>query len=351
MIERKKITIKDISKHTGLSIATVSRVINKTEKHYSKKTGDMVQEAIETLNYTPNIIARGLKKQKTNTIGFIVPELDSFYTEIFLGAQDIALKHKYSNFLCNTNYNLEMEKIYIENLLTRQVDGVIFTTGLLDNNLVYKFLKSGIPIVLIESFLDNPDIIKIVLDNYKYSKIAVKHLLDNGYKKIGYVSAPMEMQSIKDRYRGYIDALEESKVPFDESIVYFSNLIRGEWDLTESGKLIEKIMSKKNHPDALFIISDTVSMAAIQIIKKMGLRIPEDVGIVGFDDRRICKYLDPPLTSVFQPKYEMGARGMDLLIKIIEGQEIKERNIYLDMRLSIRQSSNKKFHSPPETKI
>ena len=92
-------------------------------------------------------------------------------------------------------------------------------------------------------------------------------------------------------------------------------------------------------------------MAAMQIIKKIGLKIPEDVGIVGFDDRRICKYLDPPLTSVFQPKYEMGARGMDLLIKIIEGQEIKERNIYLDMGLSIRQSSSKKFHSPPETKI
>lgn len=348
MIKRKKNTIKDISKHTGLSVATVSRVINKTEKNYSKKTEKLVQEVVKKLNYTPNIIARGLKNQKTNTIGFVVPELDSYYTEIFLGAQDVALKYKYSNFLCNTNYNLDMEKLYLENLLTRQVDGVIFATGLLDNNLVYNFLRSGIPIVLIESFLENPDIIKIILDNYKYSKIAVKHLLDNGYKKIGYISAPLEMQSLKDRYRGYIDALEENKVPFNKSLVYFSNAIRGEWDLTESGKLIAKIMSKSDHPDALFIISDTVAMAAIQIIKKMGLKIPDDVGIVGFDDRRICKYLDPTLTSVFQPKYEMGARGMDLLIKIIEGEEIKERKIYLDMRLSIRQSSNKKFNSPPE---
>jgi LacI family transcriptional regulator len=349
MIDRKKITIKDISKHTGLSVATVSRVVNNTGKNYSKKSEKLIKSAVKKLKYTPNIIARSLKNQKTNTIGFVVPELDSFYTEIFLGAQDVALKYKYSNFLCNTNYNIGMEKLYLENLLTRQVDGVIFTTGLLDNSLVHNFLKAGIPIVLIESFLENPDIIKIILDNYKYSKIAVKHLLDNGYKKIGFISAPLEMQSIKDRYRGYIDTLNENKIPFDKSMVYFSNSIRGEWDLTESGKLIEKIMSGTNHPDALFIISDAVAMVAIQIIKKMGFNIPKDVGIVGFDDRRICKYLDPPLTSVFQPKYEMGARGMDLLIKVIEGEEIKERKIYLDMRLSIRQSSNKKFDSPPET--
>ncbi len=346
MIERTKHTLRDISKHTGFSVATVSRVINKTEKNYSKKTEKLVLEIVKKLNYTPNMMARGLKKQKTNTIGFVVPELDSYYTEIFLGAQDIALKHKYSNFLCNTNYNLDMEKLYLENLLTRQVDGVIFATGLLDNNLVQNFLRSGIPIVLIESFQESPGIINIILDNYKYSKIAVKHLLDNGYKKIGYISAPLEKQSLNDRYRGYVDALNENQVLFDESLVCFNNVIRGEWDLTESGKLIEKIMSKPNHPDALFIISDTVAMAAMQIIKKMGFKIPEEVGIVGFDDRRICKYLDPPLTSVFQPKYEMGSRGMDLLIKIIEGQEIKERNIYLDMRLSIRQSSNKKFFSP-----
>lgn len=343
MEKKKKVTIKDIAKETGLSIATVSRVINKVGgQHYSKKSKKIVEDAIKRLNYKPDMIARGLRKRRTKTIGFVVPELDSFYSEIFLGAQDLALKYKYSTFICNTNYNEELEKLHIDNLLNRRVDGAIFTTGLLDNNLIYEFLEEDIPVVLIENFIDDPKIPTVKLDNYKYAKIAVKHLIDEGYKRIGYISAPLEeMYSLKERYKGYKDALKEIGTKFDESIVYFSKTLRSEWDLSQSYKLIENIMSKSDHPDALFIISDTVAMIALQVVKKMRYRVPDDIGVVGFDDRRLCKYLDTPLTSVYQPKYEMGAKGMELLLKIIEGEEIKERNIYLDMKLSIRESSHR----------
>ncbi len=344
MERKRKVTIKDLAKETGLSIATVSRVINEIDRHYSKKTEEIVKGAIKKLDYTPNVIARGLKKRKTNTIGFVVPELDSFYSEVFLGAQDTALKYKYSTFLCNINYNKELEELHLDNLLKRRVDGVIFTTGLLSsNNLVYKFLDEGTPVVLIENFLNDPNISTVILDYYKYAKIAVKHLVDNGYKRIGYISAPLEeMYTLKDRYRGYRDALKENGIIYDKSIVYFDKIIRGEWDLSLSCNLIEGIMSNPNPPDALFIISDSVAMIALQVIKKMGYRIPDDIGIVGFDDRRMCRYLDPPLTSVYQPKYEMGAKGMELLLRIIEGEEIKDKNIYLDMKLSIRESSNRR---------
>jgi len=343
MKKKKKVTIKDIAKETSLSIATVSRVINKVGgQHYSEKSKKIIEDAIKRLNYKPDMLARGLKKRTTKTIGFIVPELDSFYSEIFLGAQDVALKCRYSTFLCDTNYNKELEKMHLENLLNRRVDGVIITTGLLDNNLVYTFLEEGIPVVLIENFVDDPKIPAVVLDNYKYAKIAVKHLIDNGYRKIGYISAPVEeMYSLKERYNGYKAALKENGVKLDKSLIYFSKTLRGEWDLLPNYMLIENIMSKTNHPDALFIISDTVAMVALQVIKKMGYIIPDDVGVVGFDDRRLCKYLDTPLTSVCQPKYEMGSKGMKLLLKIIEGEEIEERNIYLDMGLSVRKSSDR----------
>ena len=343
MKKKKKITIKDIAKETDLSIATVSRVINKVGgQHYSEKSKKIVEDAIKRLNYKPNMIARGLKKRRTKTIGFVVPELDSFYSEIFLGAQDIALKYKYSAFLCNTNYNEKLEKLHLENLLNRRVDGLIFTTGLLDSNLVYEFLEEGIPVVLIENFINDSKIPTVKLDNYKYAKIAVKHLINEGYRRISYISAPIEeIYSLKERYEGYKDALKENGIKFDESFVCFSRTLRGEWDLSQSYKLIENIMSKTDHPDALFIISDTVAMIALQVVKKMGYKIPDDVGVVGFDDRRICRYLDTPLTSVYQPKYKMGAKGMELLLKIIKGEEIKERNIYLDMGLSIRESSDR----------
>ena len=344
---KKRVTIRDIAKKTGLSIATISRVVNKTDKHYSKKTENIVNDAIKELNYRPNFIAWGLKKRKTNTIGFVVPELDSYYTEIFLGAQDVALKYKYSNFLCNTNYIKELERIYIDNLLHRQVDGVIFNTGLLNNKLIYKFLEENIPVALIENFINNlsleknPLVITVALDFYKYAKIAVEHLINNGYRRIAYISAPLEMVSLRERLRGYKDALKENGIGYDEKLVYFDKSIRGEWDLTASGRLIENIITQLNPPDALFIISDTVAMVAIQVIKKLGMKIPDDIGVVGFDDRRFCKYLDPPLTSIYQPKYEMGAKATEMLIRIIEGEDLKDRSINMDMKLSIRESSKR----------
>ena len=147
--------------------------------------------------------------------------------------------------------------------------------------------------------------------------MAVNHLIENNYKKIGFVSAPLEeMWNLSERLRGYKEALLENNYEFDDSLVFSDKSIRGEWDLTSSSNLIYKIMSSNDHPDSLFIISDSVAMVAIQVCKSMGFKIPDDVGIVGFDDRRFCKYLDPPLTSIYQPKYEMGAKGTEMLIKI-----------------------------------
>ncbi|MBM3705137.1 MAG: LacI family transcriptional regulator [Actinobacteria bacterium] len=345
-MENKRITIKDIAKDTGLSIATVSRVINKINRHYSAETERKINDSIKKLHYTLDIIAYGLKKKKTYTIGFIVPELDSYYSEIFLGAQDAALKHGYANFLCNTNYNIELERIYINNLISRRVDGVVIATGLLNNRGLNRLMEAGIKVSQIESSIPVPEagsgreVVSVVIDNYRYSKMAVKHLIDNGYKKIAFISAPPEeMSNLTERFKGYEDALRENGFNFSGSLVYFNKAIRGEWDLTSSSRMIEEIITGKNRPDALYIISDAVAMVAIQVCKKAGFKIPEDIGIVGFDDRRFCKYLDPPLTSIYQPKYEMGEKGMEMLIKLIEGEPVAEKTLYLDMKLSIRESS------------
>jgi LacI family transcriptional regulator len=339
----RTVTIKDLARETNLSIATVSRVINKIGRHYNEETEIKVNKAVKRLNYTPNRIAWGLKKQKTHSLGFIVPELDSYYSEIFLGAQDIAMQYGYTNFLCNTNYNIKLERLYIENLLARRVDGVVIATGLIDPGQIPRLSRAGIRIALTESAADISDVVKVLLENYKYSKMAVQHLIDNGYRRIGYISAPPEeMENLQDRFRGYKDAIRENGMELDESIIYFSKIIRGAWDLTSSAELIKTIMTKKNRPDALFIISDTIAMVAMQVIKNLGLNIPGDVGVVGFDDRRFCKYLDPSLTSIYQPKYEIGSKITELLIKNLGNEEIEKKTILLDMQLSIRQSSSGK---------
>jgi DNA-binding LacI/PurR family transcriptional regulator len=339
---KRRATIKDIARETGLSIATVSRVINKKQGHYNEETRKTIEETINRLDYKPHIGAISLKKQITRTIGFVVPELDSFYNEVYLGSQDYAFEHKYSTFLFNTNYNKQLEELQIENLLNRRVDGVIFATGLVNNKLVYKFLDDHIPVVLIENFLNDPKIPTVILDNHKYSMEAVQHLIDRGYKKIGYLSGPIEeMHTLKERYKGYIDALKINGMGFDENIVYFDKRLRGEWDLTGINNLIGEIISGPERPDALFIISDVVALIAIRVITKSGYKIPDEIGIMGFDDRRMSKNSVISLSSVFQPKYEMGRKGMKLLIDNIEGSKSSVKNIYLDMKLSIRESTSK----------
>ena len=339
---KKRATIKDIARETGLSIATVSRVINKKEGHYNEETKKNIEEAIKKLDYKPHIGAISLKKQKTRTIGFVVPELDSFYNEVYLGSQDYAFKHKYSAFLFNTNYNRQLEELQIENLLNRRVDGVIFASGLVNNELVYKFLEDNIPVVLIENFINDPNIPTVILDSYKYSRMAVKHLIDRGYKRIGYLSGPIEeMYTLKGRYNGYIDALKENGIEFDKNIVYFDKRLRGKWDLDGINSLIEEIVSRPERPDALFIISDVVALIAIRVITKLGYKIPDEIGIMGFDDRRMSRNSVISLSSVFQPKYEMGRKGMELLLDSIEGNSRAKKNIYLDMKLSIRESTSR----------
>jgi len=338
----KRATIKDIARETGLSIATVSRVINKKEGHYNEETKNSIEKAIKRLKYKPHIGAINLKKQKTRTIGFLAPELDSFYNEVYLGSQEYAFKHKYSTFLFNTNYNRELEELQIENLLNRRVDGVILASGLVNNNLVNKFLEDNVPVVSIENIKNNSNIPAIVLDNYKYSKLAVKHLIDMDYKKIGYLSGPIEeMYVLEERYKGYVDALRESGMELDKSLVCFDKRLRGIWDLDSINGLIEGIISGPEKPDALFIISDVVALIAIRVITKLGYKIPEEIGIMGFDDRRMSRNSVISLSSVFLPKYEMGRKGMELLLDSIESNGRSEKNIYLDMKLSIRESTSR----------
>ena len=258
----------------------------------------------------------------------VIPEIDGFYSEVFLGAQDTALKHNYSTFLCDTNYNERLEQLHLSNLLSRRVDGVIITSGLLnDNNMVYEFRNEGIPVVLIENFINDPNIPTIVLDSYKYAKMAVNHLIEQGYQRICYVSGPPEeMYTLKERYRAYEDALKDNGIAMDESLVYFDKALRGNWDLSKSYELIQKIMARKQRPDAFFVISDFVAAIALKVIHGLGYQIPADIGVVGFDDRRMSEHLIIPLSSVYQPKYGMGAMGAELLLKIIEGEELKEKN-------------------------
>ncbi len=336
-ITRVKATIKDVAKEAGVSIATVSRIVNDIHGQYNEKTKKGVVETIEKLGYQPNAIARSLRNRKTRTIGFMVPGLQSFFAEILEGVQSVARKKGYSIVLCNTDYDPKQEEAYVVNLLERRVDGVIFTSGVMKDEHILRLKEEGIPIVLIEKFMENSDIPAIVIDNILAAKKAVKHLLSLGYRNIGYISAPLELVPLRDRFEGYKQALLESGVPYDSSVVYIEKTIKKE-DLRSGYKIMKRILQQGNFPRAFFIVSDTLAIGAIKAIKDFGMRIPDDIAIVGFDDIDIASFSDPPLTTMIQPKYQMGVKGMERLIKTMNGVKLRKKEIRMDVEIAVRES-------------
>ncbi|MBA7702944.1 Catabolite control protein A [subsurface metagenome] len=334
---RVKATIKDVAKDAGVSIATVSRIVNDIPGQYNEKTKKRVVQTIQKLNYQPNAIARSLRNRKTRTIGFAVPGLQPFFAEVLEGVQSVARKKGYSIVLCNTDYDPKQEEAYVVNLLEGRVDGVIFTSGVMQDEHILRLKEEGIPIVLIEKFMQNSDIPAVVIDNLSAAKKGVKHLLSLGYRKIGYISAPLELVPLRERFEGYKQALLESRVPYDSSVVYIEKTIKKE-DLRSGYKIMTRILQQGNFPKVFFIVSDTLAIGAIKAIKDFGMKVPDDIAIVGFDDIDIASFSDPPLTTMVQPKYQMGAKGMETLIKVMSGVKLRKKEIRLGVEIAVRGS-------------
>ncbi|MFQ6066591.1 MAG: LacI family DNA-binding transcriptional regulator [bacterium] len=334
---RIKSTIRDVAKEAGVSIATVSRIVNNIPGHYNEKTKKRVVQTIENLNYRPNAVARSLRGRKTRTIGFVVPGLQPFFAEVLEGVQSVARKKGYSTVLCNTDYRPKQEEAYVASLLERRVDGVIFTSGVMKDEHILRLKEEGIPIVLIEKFMEGSDLPAIVIDNLSAAKKAVKHLLSLGYREVGYISAPLELVPLRERFEGYKQALLESRVLYDSSVVYIEKTIKKE-DLRSGYKIMKRILHQGNFPRAFFIVSDTLAIGAIKAIKDCGMKVPDNIAIVGFDDIDIASFSDPPLTTMVQPKYQMGVKGMEMLIKAMTGVKLRKKEIKLDIEIAVRGS-------------
>ena len=336
-LKTKRSTIKDVAEKVGVSIATVSRVVNQIPGHYNSETKKEIVQAIESLNYQPNFIARSLRSSKTQTIGFVVPELQPFFAEIFKGVQFVAKKKGYSIVLCNTDYDPRQEAAYVDNLLRRRVDGGIFTSGMIQNQHILRLKKEGIPIVLIEKFITDPDIPGVLIDNISAAKKAVEYLIELGYRDIGFISAPVEMVPFKDRFEGYKRALHENMIPYNSSNVHIKDNI-GRESVRDGYQLMERIIQQGNYPRAFFIVSDTLAIGAMKAIRDFGMKVPDDIAIVGFDDIEMASFCEPPLTTMAQPKYEMGVRGMELLVKAMSGVRLRNKEIELEVELVVRES-------------
>lgn len=341
MKPKKDITIYDIAQKLSLSSATVSRGLQ-DHPAINKNTRKRIQDTAKELGYRHNNFASSLRKQKTNTIGVIVHELNSnFITSVLAGIEKITTQAGYDLIIAHSSESFEKETANASNLFHKRVDGLIaslaFTTKGLDH---YKpFEEKGIPMIFFDRVEENSSSTKVIIDNYKCGYQATKHLVEQGCRNIVLVTANLKRNVYAQRHKGYMDALYDNGIPYDKTKV----LIK---DLSEQcgNEAALEILNMQPRPDGAFITNDFSAAVCMRTLKEKGVRIPEDIAIVGFNNDAISKIVEPQLTTIDYPGIELGEIAARNLINHLKGvSDIKSTNtIVVRSELIIRKSSLKK---------
>jgi len=337
-----KINIKDVASKAGVSTATVSRVLGGFPG-VRDKTRKKVLGAISELNYEINAIARSLRQKKTNFIGVIVGNvLSQFCSIIAKSVEETANKFGYHTILCNGDENSQKELEYLRILKSNRVDGIILTPTGKNSEYVQRLINSRTKVVLLDRLIEGVDCDAVLVDNTNGAYKAVKHLIDQGYRKIGIVDGYLDRTTGAERLKGYLQAIEEVGIARDDSLIKIGNFKK------ESGrKLTTELLRQQDRPEAIFTTNIDMSMGALIAIKEMGLTIPDDIGIVCFDDSDWALILKPSITVIRQPVYQLGSIAAELLIKKIEDNKNSLNQmpsiVTLNTELIIRESTKKKI--------
>ncbi|MBX2898837.1 MAG: LacI family DNA-binding transcriptional regulator [Cyclobacteriaceae bacterium] len=340
-----QVTIKDIARELGISPSTVSRAL-KDHPDISVQTKKAVNELADKLNYQPNIVALNLRQKKTNTIGVIIPEIvHFFFSTVISGIEDVAYTAGYNVILAQSNESYQRELTDIKALFNSRVDGMLISISRETNNFdhIESIISKGVPIVFYDRMYNSPTSSKVIVDDYAGAKEGVKHLIEQGCKRIAHLNGSPNLIISIDRLRGYKDALEENGLKYDESLVI--SVPSGTFEEGKRG--MNKLLSQNPLPDAVFAGNDPMAMGAMVAIKEKGLKIPQDIALLGFSNWFFGELMEPSLTSIDQPGFEMGQEAARLLIRQIELKDKEDfepqpETKVLKTRLVIRNSSLKK---------
>ncbi|MCL5987257.1 MAG: LacI family transcriptional regulator [Actinobacteria bacterium] len=332
---KKKITINDVATEAGVSIATVSRVLNK-DKNVKNETMVKVTEVIDRLGYHANAMARSLRKKKSYTIGIIVGNvLSPFYSMIAKAVEDTALKYSYNVILCNGGDDPDKELAYLKVLQEKQVEGIILTPSGKNESMIKKVLERNVYMVLLDRRIKNIQCDSVMIDNVKSAYQAVSFLIEQGFNRIGIICGPQYIQTGKERLEGYFKALSDAGIYINNDLIKIGTFKK------ESGKeLVGELLDLKDKPDAIFVCNIDMTTGALLELKERKVRIPDDISLMGFDDPDWAGFVEPPLTTVSQPVYILGTSAAELLMQRIKGENVSDSpvNITLDTSLVIRES-------------
>lgn len=306
-------TIKDVAKKSGVSVATVSRIINGLGG-YSEETRLTVMKIVGELGYRRNAVAAHLKIKKTRTIGVLMPKIDTgFYTAILNGIEETAHKDDYSLIICNTGSSGIRNMDYLNVLYERQVDGIIACSVSPKEDFDKKILETHISTILVSTLSYRCALPYIRVDDYQASYAAVSYLIEKGHKKIAMLAGPLsDPIAGVQRISGYKQALIDNKIHIDENIIKYSDFN------FEAGKAsMKELLKEKGKFTAIFAVCDTVAVAALSVAYENKIKIPEDISIIGYDNSKEAEMSIPPLTTLGQPLYEMGKKAFNMLLKKI----------------------------------
>lgn len=346
MKQKKSVTLAVIAQRAGVATMTVSRVINENG-YVSQQTRERVLKVAREMSYRRNALARGLKRQRTETIGLVLGDIaNPFGAELARGVREVLTAQNYTLFMCVSERSAREDMVAFDTLADHRVDGIIVATraSKLGNDRLAEIIEMGIPVVVIGRDFSHPLADLVTADNLRGGHDAATHLISLGHRRIGFVGASLASVSGLKRFQGYIDALREHGLPIEEELIVGSNGAmdqRPGYATEEMGfDCMKRLLELKEPPKAIFARNDITALGAISAIKSAGLRIPEDIAVVGYDDIPLARHTSPPLTTIRQPTREQGRLAAELLLKRLESREplAREEKI-LNCELVVREST------------
>ncbi len=337
-MKKHQVTIKDIAQKLNISPSTVSRAL-KDHPDINYRTKEAVKEIAKKYNYVPNRIAQGLLLDKSNIIGVIIPEIvHHFFSSVISGIESIAHKNGFNVMLCQSQESYEIEVKNVDTLLSSHIDGILIsvTKETVDYRHLENIQEMGIPMAFFDRIIEEIETDRIIVDDFGGGYNATKHLIEQGCRRIAHFHGPLHLLIGHNRYNGYIRAMKENNIPLHDEFIIFCD------EYEQAKAMTQKLLELKHPPDAIFCVNDETAIGAIKTVKKNGLKIPEDIAIVGFTNSAISSISDPEMTTVDQKGYELGQEAAKLIIqRILDNKDLSEKPVtkILDTKLIIRESS------------
>jgi LacI family transcriptional regulator len=329
-------TIIEVAKKAGVSSTTVSHVINKT-RFVSEETRTRVEKVIQEMGYQPNALARSLRSGETKTIGLVLPDSSNpFFAEVGRWIERAAFDVGYNIILCNTENNLTKENVYLDVLVKKQVDGMIFVGAGEDYESYKKLLDMKVHVVALDRNYPDVEMDVVTTDNLQGGKLATQHLIDQGHKTIGCITGPSKVNLSALRVTGYVQTIENAGLPVEEKLI-----IAGDFHPESGQNAATRMLTMAKRPTAIFACNDMMAIGVLRAAGELGLHVPQDLAVVGYDDIDLASYTIPTLTTIQQPKKEMGMTALKyLLSRLQEGRTTPQKTL-LSVSLIVRGSSKK----------